>query len=1037
MRYCILSIILIVYTSIWSQETNLNKRSYESDQTANNLFDEAIYGNSSVEFDRYLLLSKPPNFSPSNRKTTTAEIDKAIAAIRINAPDAESELIRIIQFHYNKPEVITAILELASFYYNNNNFEETIKYYDLITDTYQLSDADISELSFKKGYSYFVNKRFSEAKAEFQRTKELRDQYFYSNNYYYGMCQYFQDDYEGAIESFKRAANSELYKNQIPYYLSQIYFAKKDLDKLISYGEQKINDHNINNIKEIRQLLGQTYFLRNDFNRALPHLEYYEANTEKLTAEEFYQLGFTQYKEAQYHKAKENFLELTNLDSKMGQLSNYYLADCLLKTGDKISARSAFKKVASMNYDYTMKEEALFNYGKISAELGSEREAINVLLDISETSRYYVESQEIINDILINSDDYLNSIKIIESLPKLTEKIKKTYQNLCLKQGIRNYYDGNNFETDKFLDKSLIYPLDRNYLSQAQYWKAQLKNEDGLFSKSDSIINVYFESANGLNDLPEEASAYMAHYLQGYNQLKLKNYKKAELQFKNSIVGININREGIKNDYILNRILPDAFIRAGDCLFKQNEYAGAKNFYDQAISRRQGGYIYALFQRGLIEGLMGENQEKIKTMEEIVNNYSNSAYGDDALLQLGDTYLSLGDREKAAVYFIDIMSKYGPKSEFYHAAMLKMGLITFNRGEVQKAIQYYKDVVGGNPSPKERKEALSALEEIYVETLVNTNAYLQYLDSIPGYTLSGLGRDSLQYHLAYTLFSNSEYKAAAAAFTAYLDQFSLGYYKNDAKYYRAESNNVLKLYQKSLLDYEGILADGKGKYYDKSLFKAGLIAYNFTQDFSKALKYYKEYETITSDIGELFQAQFGALKSAFKIGKDTDIFTYGQKVVENAASTKEEKATAYYYLGKTYLKNNQIESASKAFTSVDQLSNNNQAAEARFLLAEFLFKQDQISKAETQCNYANEKNTNYPYWVAKGLLLLSDVYVKKNDLLNARAALEAVYDNFKDDNSLLVLAKEKLDKLKIKEAEANRIKVNTDKLDLQQNKKKN
>ncbi|MBK7220972.1 MAG: hypothetical protein IPH94_06430 [Saprospiraceae bacterium] len=121
------------------------------------------------------------------------------------------------------------------------------------------------------------------------------------------MCQYFEKDYSGAVESFKRASSSSTYAGHIPYIIAQIYFAQKDFDKLLTYGEHKIGDKNTDNVKDIRLLLGQSYFLKGDYKRALPHLEFYESRTEKLSAEEFYQLAFTQYKLDNCEKAKSNF----------------------------------------------------------------------------------------------------------------------------------------------------------------------------------------------------------------------------------------------------------------------------------------------------------------------------------------------------------------------------------------------------------------------------------------------------------------------------------------------------------------------------------------------------------------------------------------------------------------------------------------------------------------------------------------------------------------------------------------------------------
>jgi tetratricopeptide (TPR) repeat protein len=1023
MKYYALSIILFLNMSLFGQEAELYNHTYFNTYLlGDELFRGELYGPSKTTMEEFLLKNPRPHFPHIDRQRSTAKLDAVIASLRLDEPTAVSVIKKFIVEEYNRPGSVEAILEYASYAYNDGEYNEAIAYYDMISDPTLLSEMEMSDMAFKKGYSYFINKKFSEASEALKVAKELRNPYFYNINYYYGMSQYFLNNYDAAVESFKRSAGSKIYETQIPYYISQIYFVQKKYENLIVYGEEKIKIPSTENIKDIRLLLGQTYFIKQDYYKALDHLEFYEANTEKLTAEEFYQLAFTQYKLNKCEKAIENFRELTTLENKMGQMSNYYLADCLIKGGDKTTARSALKRVMSMNFEGNMKEEATFNYGKLSAELGNDREAINLLIDFTDKSIYFKESQEIINDILVKSGDYVNSIKIIESLPRMTDKIKQTYQMLSIKHATLLLAEDNTKDAEVYLDKSLKYTSDKNYHAQALYHKAQLRYNEGKYEASLKTLDNYFEMANGISDLPEETSSYLAHYLKGYNQLKLKRYKKAEIDFKNAVVGINLEREGMRNDVILNRVLPDAFIRTGDCLFKSKEYAEAKKFYDQAISRRQGGFVYAMFQKGLIEGLIGEGDNKIATMKEIISKHGTSEYADDAYMQLGDTYLAQNDLDKSTIYFIDLIGNFGSKSEYFLPAHLKLGLINFNLANYTNALYYYNKVLQSNPNVEERSQALAAVQEIYIDKQLNPDGYLNYLDSM-GIKSEGLSRDSLAYHLALNVFEIAEYPKAAESFTSYITRYPTGAYVNDAKYHRAESNNVLKAYTSSLEDYESLIALGTGKYYTRSVYKAALISYNYTQNFEKALKYYQLNESLALDGGEKFQAQLGALRSAFKLGRDNDVVNYGVKVSESPAATTTDRATAYSYLGKSYFKLNDLVAATNAYTQVERYTNNNQAAEARYMLSEILFKQGKISEAEKAIEAANDKNNSYPFWVAKGLILLSDIYIVKSDLLNARAAIEAVIENFKDDASLVAIAKTKLEEIKKLEATNNRLKT--------------
>lgn len=80
---------------------------------------------------------------------------------------------------------------------------------------------------------------------------------------------------------------------------------------------------------------------------------------------------------------------------------------------------------------------------------------------------------------------------------------------------------------------------------------------------------------------------------------------------------------------------------------------------------------------------------------------------------------------------------------------------------------------------------------------------------------------------------------------------------------------------------------------------------------------------VSGDAGELFQSQYGALKSAFRLAKNMDIIEYGKKVIQNTAATKDERSAAHYYLAKTYLKMGETENAVPSLTFVDQNTNNN------------------------------------------------------------------------------------------------------------------
>src|SRR5690606_10943229 len=132
-------------------------------------------------------------------------------------------------------------------------------------------------------------------------------------------------------------------------------------------------------------------------------------------------------------------------------------------------------------------------------------------IDVKENSPFYAEAQSIINDILVNSGDYSNSLKIMESLPRLSDPLKSTYQSLSLKHALIQYQNGEMSEALKFLNKSLQYTPNRNDKAHAQFWLSEIYAQRLDYQKSIQEYKNYFTFARN-TELPEEASPYIAHY---------------------------------------------------------------------------------------------------------------------------------------------------------------------------------------------------------------------------------------------------------------------------------------------------------------------------------------------------------------------------------------------------------------------------------------------------------------------------------------------------------------------------------------------
>ncbi|HMQ07988.1 MAG TPA: tetratricopeptide repeat protein [Saprospiraceae bacterium] len=1006
---------------IRAQESGLITDREATYKRGKDLFSRHLFGPASVELQQYLNQQKQLiHPAPANLMLEADQMVK-LSALYLNLPQGEKDLVDFVYRHSPDPVINEPCLALGSFYYNQKLYSKSITFYDKVKIS-DLKEDIRAESHFKKGYGYFVNRAFTEAADYFQEASLHQGAYYYPTHYYLGMCHYFDDNPKKAVTHFERVSKSPTYGPLVPYYIVQIYFSGKEYEKLIEYSERMITIPSTRNIKEIRLLLGQTYFLKGLYSQALPHLSYYEANTPRLTQEEFYQLAFTQYKLGMYQTAVNTFMEIALLDSKLGQLVNYYMADCYVQLGDLTSARSAFRKVAGMEFEKSMMEEATFNYGKLSAQLKHERDAINTLIKINKSSPFYTEARTIVNDILLHSADYTNSIEIMESLTDWSPEMEATYQKIAFQKAIQWVRDQNHANARIYFDKSDQHIKDQKLFHEGLFWRGYMLNKEGQYRNSNISLDRYLESSKTFGFTNVEASPMMAHYLQGYNNLKLGEYLRSAQSFRNTINSINQNRRQITQNVVLDRIYPDAALRAGDCLFRLNKYEDAYIFYEMVAASKIGNYDYARYQKALIMGLTNKPYDKIKILDQLIAENTDSDYMDDALFQLGETYLSLGNLVPASEAFSRLTRQFRGRSSLFIPSLLKLGLIAYNRGDSRQALQFYKEVFSHRPNAKETQEALIAIEEIYIRDLGDSEGYFSFVQSVPGVELTSLKKDSLNYQIARSRFDNGDYQRAMQLFSDYIKNNPNGAYILESYFFRGESRSILRQFKEALEDYNHLIVLGLNPYYYNSLRKAAIISYNYEQDFNRSYQYFSALSTAPVPSDQIYEANLGALRSAFRMGDPQGVIRFAPKVIASEGSTEAEINAAWYYLGKAFYNTSEYAQALEAFEHIKEF-NSNQSAEAVYLMARIHMRQGNLSQAEEIIPWVTEKKANYPQWVARTIILYAEIYIAKNDLFNARAALEAVIDNFKDDDSIRKDAENILRIVESKEQEQNRIKV--------------
>ena len=114
-------------------------------------------------------------------------------------------------------------------------------------------------------------------------------------------------------------------------------------------------------------------------------------------------------------------------------------------------------------------------------------------------------------------------------------------------------------------------------------------------------------------------------------------------------------------------------------------------------------------------------------------------------------------------------------------------------------------------------------------------------------------------------------------------------------------------------------------------------------------------------------------------------------------------------LGKIQLQDSNNRSAKFHFDYVIAESRNETTAEALYYRAYISLEDKKNESSRADVYRLNDDFSAYEYWVVKGFILLSDIYMLEDDLFQAKATLQSIIDNyFNEEDGLLDICKSKI-----------------------------
>ena len=114
-------------------------------------------------------------------------------------------------------------------------------------------------------------------------------------------------------------------------------------------------------------------------------------------------------------------------------------------------------------------------------------------------------------------------------------------------------------------------------------------------------------------------------------------------------------------------------------------------------------------------------------------------------------------------------------------------------------------------------------------------------------------------------------------------------------------------------------------------------------------------------------------------------------------SINKDKIPIIMRLGFSYFVNKDYSEALKYFEICTSIDNTETGAECGYYSAVCLYNSNKYDEAEEKVFYVSDNYSSYLYWTARAFIVLSDVYVAKDNDFQAKETLKSVIENYPQD----------------------------------------
>lgn len=998
----LLFLFFVPITSLFSQKSIINTYPLQDFDKAVYLYEDQQYASAQIIFKQV------------KKKATTESLESDCAyyiancAIRTDQDNAEDLINRFVEEYPSSRKQNQAFIDVAYYYFDHKEYKEALHWFERVDESV-LKESERNKFNFQKGYTYFDAKNSKKAKSYFSRVNSS-DEYGTQSKYYMGFMAYESNDYAEANKQFDQVSGNEKYSEKLSYYKSDMSFKAGEFQKAIDLGIKAMPKSTPEETSELNKIIGESYFNLKQYDKAIPYLVGYKGKEGKWNNTDFYQLGYAYYVQKDYENAISQFNKIIDGNDFIAQNAYYHLGESYLESNKKQQALNAFKNASEMNFNLKLQEDASFNYAKLSYEIGNSYQTVPEVLLAFMTKYPTNPNNNLIEKLLI--DSYISSKNYKEALALLeknkTSENRAVYQKVAFYRGLELYNDSDYFGSLAMFEKGLKEPKDAIITARSAFWKAEseynLENFKDALSSYKQFVDVI--ARNEAISAKETAEFKNVNYNIAYANFKLKEYDTAGDFFQKQI-------ETNKADKFR---LNDSYLRLADCRFVTTKYQSALDAYIKVIESKSVDVDYAYFQKALCYGFLSKNSKKIEELITFLTLYPKSDYQDDALFELGNTYVAENKQDLAIKAYDKLIASYN-SSSYTSKSILRQGLIYYNSDKDDLAIAKFKKVASEFPKTPEAYEAVATARLIYVDN-GKVDEYATWVRTLDFVAVTDLELDNDSFEASQKQLEQGNTKQAILGFSNYITKFPNGVHILQANFQLAQLYYGEGSESKSVPNYEYVISQPRCEYTEQSLVRLAQI---FLKDKNcdKGIPILVRIETEADFAQNKTFAQANLMKCYYETKDYSKSVVYADKVLANLKAEENVKSDAQIIVARSAMQTGDEAKAKVAYAKLLTVSKGELAAEALYYDAYFKNKDGKFELSNTAIQKLAKNYSSYRYYGAKGLILMAKNYYGLKDSYQATYVLDNVIENFTDYSDVVDEAKTELSKIKAEESKTN------------------